>query len=151
MMKHLAAAGLLLSTVAFALPADAAMYGSSAPTSHNSPAPMMKMAPTAPMAAPWHRARTAKGRIWVDSRGFALYTFSKDPPGKSTCYGACAVAWPPFHAAMGAKASGKWSIVTRFGMARQWAYNGHPLYFWFKDTRPGQVTGDGVNGFHVAR
>ena len=148
MMKQLAAAGLLISAVAFALPADAAMYGSSAPATHSAPAPMMK---TAPMAAPWHRARTAKGRIWVDSRGFALYTFSKDPPGKSTCYGTCAVAWPPFHAAMGAKASGKWSIVTRFGMARQWAYNGHPLYFWFKDTRPGQVTGDGVDGFHVAR
>ena len=29
--------------------------------------------------------------------------------------------------------------------------NGKPLYFWFKDTRPGQVTGDGVEGFHVAR
>ena len=148
MMKQLAAAGLLLSAVAFALPADAAMYGSSAPKMHTSPAPMMK---TAPMAAPWHRARTAKGRVWVDSRGFALYTFSKDPPGKSTCYGKCATAWPPFHAAMGAKASGKWSIASRFGMVRQWAYNGHPLYFWFKDTRPGQVTGDGVNGFHVAR
>jgi predicted lipoprotein with Yx(FWY)xxD motif len=33
----------------------------------------------------------------------------------------------------------------------QWAYNGKPLYFWFKDTAPGQVTGDGVDGFHVAR
>ena len=148
MMKRLAAAGLLISAVAFALPADAAMYGSPAPTTRTAPAPMIK---TAPMAAPWHRARTAKGRIWVDSRGFALYTFSKDPSGKSTCYGTCAIAWPPFHAAMGAKASGKWSIVQRMGMARQWAYNGHPLYFWFKDTRPGQVTGDGVDGFHVAR
>jgi predicted lipoprotein with Yx(FWY)xxD motif len=32
-----------------------------------------------------------------------------------------------------------------------WAYNGHPLYFWSKDTKPGDVTGDGVDGFHVAR
>jgi predicted lipoprotein with Yx(FWY)xxD motif len=27
----------------------------------------------------------------------------------------------------------------------------HPLYFWFKDTKPGDVTGDGLEGFHDAR
>jgi predicted lipoprotein with Yx(FWY)xxD motif len=112
--------------------------------------PMMK--PPFLMQAPAHRTRTGKGLIWVDARGFALYTFSKDPIGKSTCYGQCAIAWPPFRAPMGAKAFGRWSIVHRVGMfGNQWAYNGKPLYFWLKDTRPGQVTGDGVNGFHVAR
>ena len=148
MLKHLTAAGLLLSAITLAVPADAVTYGSSSSSSSGSSG---AVSTTPATATPWHRAKTAKGTIWVDSRGFALYTFSKDPPGTSTCYGKCAIAWPPFHVAMGAKASGKWSIVRRFGMARQWAYNGHPLYFWFKDTRPGQVTGDGVNGFHVAR
>lgn len=149
MMKYLAAAALLLSATALTAPADAAMYGSSAPTSSGH-----MMGNPRPMAAPWKRIHTSKGWIWADSRGFALYTFDKDPRGQSTCYGACAVAWPPFYApmmAMGGQAMGKWSVVDRFMFAKQWAYNGKPLYFWMKDTRPGQVTGDGINGFHVAR
>lgn len=150
MLKHLTAAGLLLSAFAFAVPATAATYGSgnsSSPMMHNPPSSMKSMM----MMAPWKLIHTRKGTVWADSRGFALYTFAKDPPGRATCYGACAVAWPPFYAPMGAQPMGKWSIVWRFGMARQWAYNGHPLYFFFKDTRPGQVNGDGVNNFHVAR
>lgn len=32
----------------------------------------------------------------------------------------------------------------------QWAYEGKPLYLWTKDTKPGDVTGDGVGGvWHV--
>jgi predicted lipoprotein with Yx(FWY)xxD motif len=150
MLKQLTAAGLLLSAIALAAPANAASYGmgSSGSSAPSMQAPSGKMQMT---MAPWHRTRTSKGWIWVDSRGFALYTFEKDTPGRSRCYGDCAVEWPPFRVAMGAKASGNWSIVWRFGMSRQWAYNGHPLYFWFKDKRPGQVTGDGEDGFHVAR
>lgn len=145
MLKQIAAAVVLLSTTALMAPADAAMYGSSAPPSgqHMTSPPMM--------AAPWKRINTKKGRIWADSRGFALYTFAKDPTGRSTCYGGCAIAWPPFYAGMGAHASGDWSIVYRLGFVKQWAYKGKPLYFWFKDKAPGQVTGDGVDGFHVAR
>ena len=44
------------------------------------------------LMAPWHLIRTAKGRVWADSRGFALYTFGKDTAGMSTCYGKCAIA-----------------------------------------------------------
>ena len=146
MLKILAAAGIVLSALTFsAATAGAAGYGMS--SSHTP-----SMQPSAGMmAAPWHRAKTSKGTIWVDSRGFALYTFDKDTAGVSNCTGACAIAWPPFRASMGAQASGKWTLVTRFMGVKQWAYNGHPLYFWFKDTAPGVVTGDGVDGFHVAR
>ncbi len=148
MLKSLALAAMLLSATSLTA-ANAANYGmSSSSSSMMAPSTMMK---TSPMAAPWHRAHTAKGTIWVDSRGFALYTYDKDTAGASNCYGMCAVAWPPFRAAMGAHASGNWTIVMRMGFSGQWAYNGHPLYFWFKDTQPGQVTGDGVDGFHVAR
>jgi predicted lipoprotein with Yx(FWY)xxD motif len=36
---------------------------------------------------------------------------------------------------------------------RQWAYKGSPLYYWTKDSKPGDKTGDGVlNGaWKVAR
>jgi predicted lipoprotein with Yx(FWY)xxD motif len=27
----------------------------------------------------------------------------------------------------------------------QWAYKGKPLYFWVKDQKPGDKTGDGFN------
>lgn len=148
MLKHLTVAGLLLSAITLAVPADAVTYGSSSSSSSGSSGVVSTMPAT---ATPWHRAKTAKGTIWVDSRGFALYTFDKDTAGVSNCTGACAIAWPPFRASVGAKASGKWTLVTRLMGVQQWAYKGHPLYFWSKDTKPGDVTGDGVDGFHVAR
>ena len=149
-MLKLLTATVLLGTALFIAPADAAMYGTT--SSGSSMSHSMKPS-TAPMhmAVPWKRILTKKGRIWADSRGFALYTYSKDPLGHSTCYGACAVAWPPFYAAMGAQPVGPWTIVHRFGFASQWAYKGKPLYFFVKDKAPGQVTGDGVGGFNVAR
>jgi predicted lipoprotein with Yx(FWY)xxD motif len=150
MLKRLIAAGLLLSAVAFAGSADAAGYGSSSSGNMmgSSKAPMMMKA--SPMMAPWHRVHTAKGTVWADSRGMVLYTFEKDPAGKPTCYGKCAIAWPPFRAAPGSHATGKWTPVMR-GFMKQWALNGKPLYFWFKDLKPGDATGDGIDGFHLAR
>ena len=35
------------------------------------------------------------GPVIVNSEGFTLYDFHKDKGGKSSCYGACASAWPP--------------------------------------------------------
>src|SRR3954453_8290929 len=35
------------------------------------------------------------GKVVADSKGQALYLFTKDGRGKSRCYGACAKAWPP--------------------------------------------------------
>ena len=36
--------------------------------------------------------------------------------------------------------------------AKQLAYKGKPLYYWSKDQKPGDRTGDGVNGvWHVAK
>src|SRR5207253_9960809 len=40
--------------------------------------------------------RTAYGRALVDAGGFALYLFTHDRSAHSTCYGACAAAWPPY-------------------------------------------------------
>src|SRR5437868_5388159 len=39
---------------------------------------------------------SAYGGIVFDGKGFALYAFTKDPRGRSTCSGPCAAAWPPF-------------------------------------------------------
>lgn len=96
-------------------------------------------------------ADTSKGKALVDDKGMTLYTFDRDAAGKSNCNGQCAQNWPPLMAPANASASGDWSVVTRDDGAKQWAYKGKPLYLWVKDTKPGEVTGDGVNNvWHVA-
>jgi predicted lipoprotein with Yx(FWY)xxD motif len=43
-------------------------------------------------------------------------------------------------------ASGDFSIITRDDGSKQWAVKGKPVYYWVKDSKPGDKTGDGVNG-----
>jgi len=103
-------------------------------------------------AAPAKTADTAKGKALVDAKGMTLYTFDKDSAGKSACNGPCATNWPPLMAAADAKPASDWSVVTRDDGGKQWAYKGKPLYTWTKDTKPGDITGDGfLNGaWHIA-
>ncbi len=98
-------------------------------------------------------ADTAKGKTLVDAKGMTLYTFDRDAGGKSACNGPCAGNWPPLMAGADAKDMGAWSVVTRDDGAKQWAYKGKPLYTWVKDTKAGDITGDGfLNGaWHVAQ
>jgi predicted lipoprotein with Yx(FWY)xxD motif len=53
----------------------------------------------------------------------------------------CLQAWPPVLAPAGAKAVGKWTIISREDGRRQWAYDGHALYTSILDRRPGDVLG----------
>lgn len=90
----------------------------------------------------------------TNAAGMTLYVFDKDTAdsGKSVCNGECAVKWPPLMAAAGDKAHGDYSLITRDDGARQWAFKGKPLYLWFKDQKPGEATGDGVNNvWHTAK
>lgn len=104
-------------------------------------------------AAPAKIAQTSKGKTLVDANGMTLYIFVKDTVGKSACNGPCATNWPPLMAADGDKAPSHWSIISRDDGMKQWAYKGKPLYTWVKDSKPGDVTGDGfLNGaWHVAK
>ena len=88
----------------------------------------------------------------VGDNGMTLYTFDKDAAGsgKSVCNGPCATNWPPL-AATGT-ASGDYSVITRDDGAKQLAYKGKPLYYWAKDAKPGDKTGDGFNNvWHIVR
>jgi predicted lipoprotein with Yx(FWY)xxD motif len=90
------------------------------------------------------------GGMLVNGAGMTLYTFDRDASGKSACNGPCATNWPPAMAGADAKASGDWTIITRDDGAKQWAYKGKPVYTWSKDTKPGDMTGDGFNNmWHV--
>ena len=89
--------------------------------------------------------------VLTDAKGMTLYTFDKDTAGVSNCYDQCATNWPPAMAAAGAVADGDFTIVDRTDGTKMWAFKGMPLYLWIKDTKPGDVTGDGVGGvWHTA-
>ena len=97
-------------------------------------------------------ASTGLGKILVDSHGDTLYLFAKDTGGKSTCSGECAAAWPPLRASGkptaggGAKAS-LLGTTPRSDGKPQVTYNGHPLYGFEGDSKPGDTTGQGSPAF----
>jgi predicted lipoprotein with Yx(FWY)xxD motif len=96
---------------------------------------------------------TAKDGVLTGSGGMTLYTFDRDVAGagKSVCNGPCATNWPPLMAADDAKGSSDFSVITRDDGKKQYAYKGKPLYYWLKDTKPGDKTGDGFNNvWHAA-
>jgi predicted lipoprotein with Yx(FWY)xxD motif len=103
---------------------------------------------TAAFAAsvPVTTVKTEKGDVLAGKGGMTLYTFRNDKPGQSNCYDACAGNWPPFMAAKGASAEGEFTLVPRKDGSLQWARNGMPLYYWVKDKKMGDVSGDGVKG-----
>jgi predicted lipoprotein with Yx(FWY)xxD motif len=90
--------------------------------------------------------KSEKGDVLAGEKGMTLYTFKNDKPGESNCYDGCAKAWPPFMATASDKADGAYTIVTRKDGSLQWAKDGMPLYYWVKDTKSGDVTGDGFKG-----
>ena len=91
-------------------------------------------------------AKTADG-VLTGPSGMTLYTFDRDAvgSGKSVCNGPCATNWPPLMAAASDQPSGDYTIITRDDGSKQWAHKGKPLYFWAKDAKPGDKTGDGFN------
>jgi predicted lipoprotein with Yx(FWY)xxD motif len=106
---------------------------------------------TVPSGAPAHAAlavqvaRTAYGPALVDRRGFALYRFTHDRTSSSTCYAACASAWPPYVVKRRPAAAGRGAHLGLLGSVRrrdgrlQVTYAGHPLYYYVGDRRPRQV------------
>jgi predicted lipoprotein with Yx(FWY)xxD motif len=98
-------------------------------------------------------AKVADGML-VGPNGMTLYTFDRDPTGagKSVCNGPCAANWPPLMASDMDKASGDYTVIQRDDGKKQWARKGKPLYYWIKDTKAGDKTGDGVqNVWHIVK
>jgi predicted lipoprotein with Yx(FWY)xxD motif len=90
------------------------------------------------------------GKILVDGRGRTLYLFEADKGTKSVCYGECAKAWPPL-TTMGKPRAGSGVSPALLGTTARTdhtsgvTYNGHPLYYFVHDTKPGDIAGQGLN------
>jgi predicted lipoprotein with Yx(FWY)xxD motif len=95
---------------------------------------------------------TVKDGMLVDANGMTLYTFDNDTPGVSNCMDGCVGKWPILDASAGGEAEEGWTIIDRADGAKQWAYDGQPLYLFAGDAAAGDTTGDGVGGvWHIAR
>ncbi len=111
--------------------------------------------PVAQAAAPAIKvAKNARlGDILTDERGMTLYVFKNDSPGKSTCTGGCAQAWPAFtvddetnRPAPASGVTGKVGVIDHPGGKYQVTFNDLPLYFYARDAKTGDANGQGIGG-----
>lgn len=96
--------------------------------------------------------------ILVDAKGMSLYYLTSDTATSSACTGGCSGAWPPLLGTVAPKApssvTGKLAII-KTANGSQVSYNGHLLYRFGVDSKPGDVQGEGRHGpqngmWHVA-
>ncbi len=97
------------------------------------------------------------GAYVTGTDGKTLYIFTPDSANRSTCVDACAATWPPVIVTGAAPAApadvtGALTTFARPDGSMQLALNGMPLYYYAKDTKAGDTTGEGVGGkWFVAR
>lgn len=128
----------------------------SAPTASAPSTTAAQASPPASGGVEVNLGTAGSGPILTGANGLTLYTHKGDSATVSTCTAGCAKAWPPLTVAGGGQpraasgVTGTLGTLPRDDGSIQVTYNGMPLYFWMNDTKPGDVTGDGVNGFSVA-
>jgi predicted lipoprotein with Yx(FWY)xxD motif len=109
--------------------------------------------PDRPKKGSWGAVYGAENQLGInlfDLSGHTLYRFDRDKGSVSTCYGACAKAWPP------ALTEGKIRAVDvprklvattkRRDGTIQLTYDGHPLYTHSGEAQ-GESNGHGVKAF----
>ena len=94
-------------------------------------------------------AQTPVGKALVGANGRALYLFLADKPNESRLSAAGRAIWPPFISTTAPSVKGVSSAaqVAVIPATKQVTYDGHPLYYYVGDQRPGQVAGQGLNQF----
>ena len=94
------------------------------------------------------KSRTIGGvNLLTNSGGLTLYWFAPDTSTKSACYGSCAAYWPPVTGtpSAGPGVTGTLGTITRTGGTKQATYDGHPLYTYIGDSKPGTASGNNIN------
>src|SRR5262249_5603827 len=95
---------------------------------------------------------TGKGQPTIpppNSEGRTLYYRTTDTPSASTCTGGCASTWPPLLTSGSPVAAA--SLPGKLGSlgdanGTQVTYNGHLLYTYAGDSKPGDTNGEGIEG-----
>lgn len=93
--------------------------------------------------------------VLTNTQGRTLYYFDPDTASSVACTGLCASIWPPLLLSAGTPQSSAQlagTLSTRQdSLGRQVTYNGHPLYTYSGDSKPGDTNGNGIQGkWHVA-
>jgi predicted lipoprotein with Yx(FWY)xxD motif len=140
-----AAAALLLAACGSSTSNHAGGSGAGGGSSPTAGSPSASSAP-----ATVGTARTATGIYLIDQSGRTLYLFTPDKPTASACTGSCATAWPPLTVTGTPTAGGiaKTSLlgtIMRPDGRTQVTYGGHPLYYFSRDLKPGDIMGQGLN------
>ena len=85
--------------------------------------------------------------VLTNAQGFTLYSFAPDTATTSKCNAGCVQIWPPLPGpiAVGPGVADMIGTIKRADGATQATRNGHPLYTYAGDTRPGQANGNNLN------
>lgn len=95
------------------------------------------------------------GQILVGNNGMTVYVFMKDGPNLSNCNAGCMKIWPPL-TTQGSPKLGTGIDASLVGSAtlsdgtKVVTYNQHPLYYFTKDKKAGDVTGENVGNVWFA-
>jgi predicted lipoprotein with Yx(FWY)xxD motif len=93
------------------------------------------------------------GTVLVDGECRALYMFESDSDGEPTCVDDCAAAWPPLFVsddtvpAVADELDPSLFSVVQHPDGPMLKYGDWPLYYFIRDTGPGQFNGQGVDAF----
>jgi predicted lipoprotein with Yx(FWY)xxD motif len=91
------------------------------------------------------------GRILATGTGLTLYDFVPDTPSHSACLNVgCVYQWPPLLVSSASQVGPGVSrslvgTLTRPDGSTQLSYNGHPLYLYIRDVKPGTVDGQAID------
>jgi predicted lipoprotein with Yx(FWY)xxD motif len=139
----------LLATAAIVVAACSSAYSTSAPSAAGAGAGATAGPSSAGGAVIGTAMSSNFGTVLAGPNGLTLYTFSGD------CTGDCATEWPPLtttgQPTAAAGVTGQLGTTKRADGTTQVTYGGVPLYYWEGDKKAGDVTGDGIDGFAVAK
>jgi predicted lipoprotein with Yx(FWY)xxD motif len=94
-------------------------------------------------------SKTSLGKV-LSENGRTLYVLSADRTDHSTCSSSCLTFWPPVSGRKPAHAPGVTGMIGTTGVktgGTTLTVDGRPLYTFVKDSKPGDVKGEGLNEF----
>jgi predicted lipoprotein with Yx(FWY)xxD motif len=150
-MKRLIPTGLVAAVAIVAVVVISGCGGSSYGSSSKSSSTTAKPSSTS-AGATISTAGGPLGKHLVDSTGRTLYLFEADKTNQSNCPTACLGIWPAYSTTSRPTAKGD-VAPGKIGMAKAQngksivTYNGHPLYYYAADQKPGDTGGQGLDQF----